>query len=202
MNGLAPDLRSKVEIHFSDATAGLVLELLNKALDIVARSEAAEEALPQLVPLFKGETASTSQALSAPDGWKASYVVSSGLSSQATILPERAVIRAYREKFGVELEDGYFFKRGSFQLRNDWVRLHGELLASLVLPGGRVYWADTVSRNALHGRIRQHPLGRSAGWRREIPRTVLSEHLPQRSRKRGSRGEVRRQPDVAILLQS
>jgi hypothetical protein len=70
-----------------------------------------------------------------------------GLSSQAMILPERAAIQACRQKFGIELEDGYFFKRGSFQVRNDWALRHGELLASLVLPGGRVYWADTIAEH-------------------------------------------------------
>src|SRR5262245_62353129 len=79
VDGLTADLRAKVEIHYADATAGLVVELLDMALDIVRRSETAEEALAQLVPLFKGET-NTTHLTNAPDGWKASYVVSSGLS--------------------------------------------------------------------------------------------------------------------------
>jgi hypothetical protein len=160
---LSADLRPKVDIHFADATAGLVVELLDMALDIVRRSEAAEEAIAQLTPLFKGGAENTTHVPSAPDGWKASYVVSSGLSSQATILPERAVIKAYSEKFGVEIEPGYFFKRGSFQLRNDWVRRHGELLASLVLPGGRVYWADTVAETPCLSEHGDGPLNAMVG---------------------------------------
>ena len=76
---------------------------------------------------------------------KASFIVSSGLSSQSTIFPEKALMEAYRHKFSAELDGDFFFKRGSFHLRNEWVRRHGSFLASLVSRDGRVYWADTVA---------------------------------------------------------
>jgi hypothetical protein len=62
-----------------------------------------------------------------------------------TIFPERGVLSAFQERFGTELEEDFLFTQGSYLLRNMWVRRHGEFLASLALPDGRVYWADTVA---------------------------------------------------------
>jgi hypothetical protein len=140
-----PELRDKVEIHQADVSGGVATRLVDQGLDIVRTSSASEDALSRLVPLFKGEGLDMTFDSSLVEAWKASYVVSSGLSSQMTIFPERAVIEAFREKFATEIEDDFFFKNGSFELRNEWVRRHGELLAHLVARDGRVYWADTVA---------------------------------------------------------
>jgi hypothetical protein len=139
------EVRAKVEVHTGDVSGGLAMRLVEQGLEIVRSSATFDEALPRLIPLFKGEGLDMTYDPSLVEPWKASYVVSSGLSSQMTIVPERAVIEALRERFGTEIEDDFFFKQGSFQLRNEWVRLHGELLSGLVAPDGRVYWADTVA---------------------------------------------------------
>src|SRR5262249_56735217 len=96
------------------------LRLLGLALEIIRSSTHAEEALPQLIPLFDDQEPKMTIATDPVDTWRASYVISSGLSSQSTIFPEKAVAKAYGEKFGVALEEDFFFKRGSFRLPNAW----------------------------------------------------------------------------------
>ena len=144
-DNIPPGLRGKVDVHMADVSGGLATRLVDQGLDIVQTSATADDARSRLVRLFKGEGLDMAYDASLVEPWKASYVVSSGLSSQMTIFPERAVIEAFRERFAAEIEEDFFFKNGSFQLRNEWVRRHGELLSALVAPGGRVYWADTVA---------------------------------------------------------
>jgi hypothetical protein len=145
-DGIPAELRDKVEVHTADVSGGVATRLVDRGLEIIRANATSDEALAQLVPLFKGEGFEMNVDTSLVEGWKASYVVSSGLSSQMTIFPERAVIEAFRDKFSShEIEEDFFFKNGSFQLRNEWVRRHGELLAYLVAQDGRVYWADTVA---------------------------------------------------------
>jgi hypothetical protein len=145
VDSLRAESRSKVEIRVADTTGSVASRLLSRGLEIIQHAGDSEDALHQLVPLFNGRGLDMTPDTGQVEDWKASYVISSGLSSQLTIFPEKGVLKAFHEKFGMELEEDFFFKRGSFLLRNEWVRCHGEFLASLVSPNGRVYWADTVA---------------------------------------------------------
>jgi hypothetical protein len=145
VDALDPEHRGKVEICVADTTGGVAARLLGRGLEIIDNAGTAEAALDSLVPLFNGQELDLTPAADIVENWKASYIVSSGLSSQLTLFPEKGVLRALHAKFGTELDDDYFFKNGSFRFRNESVRRHGELLASLVLPNGRIYWADTVA---------------------------------------------------------
>ncbi len=68
------------------------------------------------------------------------------------------MLEAFQEKFGHELAEEFFFQRGSSHLRNEWVRRHGELLASLVSEDGRIYWADTVAETPYLSEFGEGPL--------------------------------------------
>jgi len=144
ISALPAECRAKVEIHVADVSGGLATDLVGRALEVVEMANSAEQAAGDLAPLFGGREFEAGGSIPNSD-WNASYVISSCVSSQLTIFPEKAVMKAFNEKFGGELEDDFFLKNGSFRLRTDWVRRHGELLSSLVTDGGRVYWADTVA---------------------------------------------------------
>jgi hypothetical protein len=150
--------RSKIEVRVADSTAGVATRLLGRGLEIIHDAGNPEEALNQLLPLFQGQGLDMRSDAGQVDDWKASYVVSSGLSSQLNIFPEKGVSKAFQEKFETELEEDFFFKQGSFRLRNEWVRCHGEFLASLVSPNGRVYWADTVAETPYLSEFGSAPL--------------------------------------------
>src|SRR6266850_3504793 len=141
VDSIRPELRGNVEIHVADTSGGVATRLLGHGLEIIQTSGNAEEAEARLIPLFNGQDLDMTPDPSRTQAWKASYIVSSGLSSQMTIFPEKAVLEAFQKQFDVELEEDFFFQRGSSHLRNEWVRRHGELLASLVSGDGRVYWA-------------------------------------------------------------
>ena len=158
VDSLPPDCRSKIEMVVGDTTGGVAARLLGLGLEIIQQSGTSEEAVSRLVPLFQGEGLDMSPDAGQIEDWKASYVVSSGLSSQLTIFPEKGVLHAFQGKFNIELEEDFFFTRGSFALRNTWVRRHGELLDSLVFPKGRVYWADTVAETPYLNEFGQAPL--------------------------------------------
>ena len=66
--------------------------------------------------------------------------------------------KAFQEKFEAELPADFLLKSGSFQLRNLWVRRHGEFLESLMLPDGRIYWADTVAETPCLSEFGAEPL--------------------------------------------
>jgi hypothetical protein len=145
VESLPADLRLRVNIDVADTTGGVAAHLLDRSIELIDAAASSDEALHELVPLFQGKGLDLT-----PDGgqieeWKASYIVSSGLSSQLTMFPEKGALKALHEKFAVEVEHDFFLENGSALLRNEWARRHGELLASLVSPEGRVYWADTVA---------------------------------------------------------
>jgi len=144
ISALPAECRAKVEIHVADVSGGLATDLVGRALEVIEKAHSSEQAAGDLVPLFGGREFEDGGSIPNSD-WKASYVISSCVSSQLTIFPEKAVMKAFNEKFDAELEDDFFLKNGSSRLRTDWVRRHGELLSSLVTDGGRVYWADTVA---------------------------------------------------------
>jgi len=158
VEGLNGETRRKLEVHVGDATGGLAVRLLGRGLDILRMAETPSAALTQLVALFNGQEPDMIPDPDYGHAWKASYVVSSGLSSQSTIFPEKAILETFRDRFGSELDQGFFFKRGTFHLRNKWVRSHGEFLASLVPQEGRVYWADTVAETPCLNESGEGPL--------------------------------------------
>src|SRR5205823_4264083 len=101
---------------------------------VIENSTTPEEASRRLAAHFKGDSPDTAVDAEQRERWQASYVISSGLSSQLTIFPERAIAKAFQEKFEAELSADFLLKSGSFQLRNLWIRRHGEFLESLMLP--------------------------------------------------------------------
>ncbi|HYR86699.1 MAG TPA: hypothetical protein VE422_21610 [Terriglobia bacterium] len=153
-----PELRSKVEVHVADTTGGVAARLLGQGLEIIRTSEDPKDTQARLIALFNGQGLDMTPDPSRVQAWKASYIVSSGLSTQLTIFPEKALLEAFQEKFRQELDDDFFFQRGSSDLRNEWVRRHGELLASLVSQDGRVYWADTVAETPYLSEFGEGPL--------------------------------------------
>jgi hypothetical protein len=145
VESLTGDLRPRIKIHVADTTGGVAARLLDRAIELIDAAASSDEALQGLVPLFQGKGLDLTPDADRIEEWKASYIVSSGLSSQLTMFPEKGALKALNEKFDVEVEHDFFLENGSAILRNEWARRHGELLASLVSPEGRVYWADTVA---------------------------------------------------------
>jgi len=158
VESMPPELRSKAEVHVADTTGGVAARLLDQGLEIIRTSADEEDTKARLIALFNGQGLDMTPDPSRVQAWKASYIVSSGLSSQLNIFPEKAVLEAFQEKFGHELAEEFFFQRGSSHLRNEWVRRHGELLASLVSEDGRIYWADTVAETPYLSEFGEGPL--------------------------------------------
>jgi hypothetical protein len=158
VDSIRPELRGNVEIQVADTSGGVAARLLGQGLEIIQTSGNAEEAQGRLIPLFNGQELDMTPDPGQAQAWKASYIVSSGLSSQLTIFPEKAVLEAFQKKFDVELDEDFFFTRGSSHLRNEWVRRHGEFLAFLVSRDGRVYWADTIAETPYLSEFGEGPL--------------------------------------------
>jgi len=97
VESMPPELRSKAEVHVADTTGGVAARLLDQGLEIIRTSADEEDTKARLIALFNGQGLDMTPEPSRVQAWKASYIVSSGLSSQLNIFPEKACWRRSRK---------------------------------------------------------------------------------------------------------
>jgi len=128
---MPPELRSKAEVHVADTTGGVAARLLDQGLEIIRTSADEEDTKARLIALFNGQGLDMTPDPSRVQAWKASYIVSSGLSSQLEHLSGESRVGGVPGKVRPRTREEFFFQRGSSHLRNEWVSRHGELLPRL-----------------------------------------------------------------------
>lgn len=159
IDGLPSEARARVEVHVADLTGGAAGALLDAGADAIAGSATVDTALARLTELFRSAAAIAAQPDSEQrNAWRAGYVISSCVASQLALFPHRAIVEAFARKFGAAGSARVFREAGVDQVREQWVRRHGEFLAALVAPGGAVYWSDTVAETPVLTQLGAAPL--------------------------------------------
>jgi len=134
------NLRSKVELRVMDVTsfAAPLMERINTAIDA---SSSADEAFGRLATIFDELRLGNPVNLPPSD-----LVVSSLVLSEIPRFPFSYAGRLVSGRFGVALQRWEGSNRAFSKLVMLAIQDHVRLLASLVRPGGAIYYSDTLAR--------------------------------------------------------
>ena len=138
---LPEPLRRSVDIRVSDVTS-FAEPLMKATARIVDRAQTASQAFTGLGSLY-GSIATLRRF---PDLPQAELVVSSLVLSELARYPSTYTAQLLDEKFGSDLAEWRGYGALWRNLRAFASKDHAEMLARLGLPGGVVYFADTVGR--------------------------------------------------------
>ena len=140
LHGVPRELRAKVDLKVIDVTsfASALIERIERAVET---SSSAGEAFERFGVIL--EELGTGEAASLP---KSDFIVSSLLLSEIPRYPFSFAAQAVRTRFGVAIQawdrsDEFFRKLVDLAIED-----HVQLLASLIGPGGVIYFSDTVAR--------------------------------------------------------
>lgn len=132
-------LRDKIIPVLRDITGGAVTTLIARGQEIFRTESDSSIALAKVLKLI--EAYDPVPDLSDFDFLKASYVISSGLSTQLSSIGAAVLLDG--SAFSLPVLAPYISPTLD-RLRHRFAARHRDVLAALVSPEGRVYWADTI----------------------------------------------------------
>ena len=134
-------LRDKLNPVIRDVSGGASARLIAQGREIIRAQPDAARARADVFALIDGFDPVPD--LSSLAGLEASYVISSGLSSQLSGAAEDVLLSDLKI---TELHDGRFGAIAR-RARNRFAARHADVLAALLRPGGLAYWSDTIRQN-------------------------------------------------------
>ena len=138
---LPESLRQRVDVLVSDVTT-FAEPLMDATARTVARAQSPSEAFTALESLY----GSLEGLRRLPDLPRANLVVSSLVLSELARYPSTYTAQLVKERFGTDLAEWPGYGALWRQLRSFASKDHADMLARLGMPGGVVYFADTVGR--------------------------------------------------------